>query len=254
MQNRRTTALFILLLVLLNLFVINVVTLAHASSANVNAVVDDKIAVEMILTFENTTLYEEVKANPSFNATTIPQAMKTSLQNRGFLDVVTSYDLGQQLFDDTQESATINFNLGGGSIQSASINRDTMRKIVMLRMQWRKFAFNLTSTLSVNMEEFFGKPLLEWTNTTDAEGRFALSLSSSQSDGAFSQATFSLALPKQAKNVQFSEEGERIFYDMPLSLGDNLVNSPLLILAAFSIIVFLAYTYREIVRIVRQKI
>lgn len=253
MNKRRCILMALLSLIFLfSSFITNVSIInAYASSMDVEAIVDDSISVRFSFMFQNVTLYEEIKNNPNFNVTTIPKALKTSLEARGFLDVQTLYDTSQQLFDDSQHSVTVVFKISGSSIQSASADRLAMKRLYTLRMHWRKFSFNFTDTVKVNLEEVFSQPVFKWENKT-SESRFSLNYLNTQSVGEFHQARFSISLPLGAKNIRFSEDGERIFYELPFSFEDNFINSPLLILAAILFIVFLANLYRAIIKIVKR--
>jgi hypothetical protein len=218
----------------------------------VETTVNDSVSVQFLFIFQNKTLYEKVKNNSNFNVTTIPHALKNSLETRGFFDVQIFYDTSQQLFDDSQYSVKMSFKISGSSIQTVSADRLKMKKTYTLRMHWRKFSFDFTDALRVNLEEIFPQPVSKWENTTTHENRFTLNYSSNQNLGEFSQASFSISLPTQAKNIRFSEDGERIFYELPFPFEDNFINSPLLILAAILFVVFLANLYRTIIKIVKR--
>jgi len=115
-----------------------------------------------------------------------------------------------------------------------------MAKVYHVRTDWRKFQVNLTSGFSLNFTEYFGEPVENWPRinyTLNAKTHPAYYYNFTDSKCYF-------ILPAAATNVQVV--GDVITFELPLSFGDSLLNSPFLILGALLVVVIAFSLYRKV--------
>ena len=229
-----TTLLIVLLIALIT---------PACASVSIQASINQNIHV--VFDFQNidSTIYNETVRQDLFSVSTIPQAIEESLEERDLRDAECIYDPTQGIFEDSTRSIRVEFLLIGSDIIYVTINKTTMNKIYNVRTDWRKFHVNLTDDYVLDFSEYFGKPMAEWefeNKTTPAR--------------YYCNDTFSIdfdplcyfTLPSKAINPHIAEDMDTIVFELPLPLGESLLNSPFLILVALIIVNAVAVLYRKI--------
>ena len=237
MRELATTSLLVVLLVTL-------VTPAYAS-VTIQATIDQNIHV--VFDFQNidSIIYNETIRQHLFNVSTIPRAIEESLEEKDLKNVECIYDPTQEIFDDSTRSIHVDFLLVGSDIIRITINKTTTNKIYNVRTDWRKFHFNLTDNYALDFNEYFGKPMAEWKfeNKTTPVHYYYNHTSSIEFDPICY-----FTLPSRAINPHIAEDGDTLIFELPLSLGESLLNSPFLILVALIMVNVVAVLYRKIRR------
>lgn len=237
MRELATTSLLVVLLVTL-------VTPAYAS-VTIQATMDQNIHV--VFDFQNidSRIYNETIRHHLFDVSTIPRAIEESLEEKDLKNVECIYDPTQEIFDDSTRSIHVEFLLVGSDIISITINKTTTNKIYNVRTDWRKFHVNLTDDYALDFNEYFGKPIAEWEfeNKTTPIHYYYNHTSSIKFDPICY-----FTLPSRAINPHVAEDGDTLIFELPLSLGESLLNSPFLILVALIMVNVVAVLYRKIRR------
>jgi hypothetical protein len=203
------------------------------ASTTVSVQSDAEENVNVVFHLINITDYQSIKNQNLISQSTIPEAIIDQAQTR------INYSAANLSFNDSANSVIASFDLEGPGVLEATLDMDKMAKKFELETGWRKFNLNLT-VVSYNFAEFLDEPVAEWQNQTDDEGRTCFVYSSNDTD-----LSFSFKLPPSAKNVQIAGNKETIIFEIPLSTGDNLLNSPFLILIAVIIGNIIAFLCRK---------
>jgi len=231
-----TTLLLVLLVVMIT---------PSFASVSIQATIDQNIHV--VFNFQNidSTIYNETIRQDSFCVSTIPQAIEESLEERELRNAECIYDPTQEIFEDSTRSIRVEFLLIGSDIIYVMINKTTMNKIYNVRTDWRKFHVNLTDNYVLDFSEYFGKPMTEWEfeNKTTPARYYCNDISSIEFDP-----TCYFTLPSRAINPHIAEDMDTIVFELPLPLGESLLNSPFLILVALIIVNVVAVLYRKVRR------
>jgi len=231
-----TTLLLVLLVVMIT---------PSFASVSIQATIDQNIHV--VFNFQNidSTIYNETIRQDSFCVSTIPQAIEESLEERELRNAECIYDPTQEIFEDSTRSIRVEFLLIGSDIIYVMINKTTMNKIYNVRTDWRKFHVNLTDNYVLDFSEYFGKPMAEWEfeNKTTPARYYCNNTSSIKSDPICY-----FTLPSRAINPHVAEDMDTIVFELPLPVGESLLNSPFLILVALIILNVVAVLYRKVRR------
>lgn len=235
MRELATTSLLVVLLVTL-------VTPAYAS-VTIQATIDQNIHVAFDFQNIDSIIYNETIRQNLFNVSTIPRAIEETLEEKDLKNVECIYDPTQEIFDDSTRSIHVEFLLVGSDIIHITISKTTMNKIYNVRTDWRKFHFNLTDNYALDFNEYFGKPIAEWEfeNKTTSARYYCNHTSSIEFDSICY-----FTLPSRAINPHVAEDGDTLIFELPLSIGESLLNSPFLILVALIIVNVVAVLYRKI--------
>jgi len=237
MRELATTSLLVVLLIIL-------VTPAYAS-VTIQATMDQNIHV--VFDFQNidSIIYNETIRQHLFDVSTIPRTIEESLEEKDLKNVECIYDPTQEIFDNSTRSIHVEFLLVGSDVIRITINRTTTNKIYNVRTDWRKFHFNLTDDYALDFDEYFGKPMAEWEfeNKTTPVHYYYNHTSSIEFDPICY-----FTLPSRAINPHVAEDGDTLIFELPLSLGESLLNSPFLILVALIMVNVVAVLYRKIRR------
>jgi len=229
-----TTLLLVLLVALIT---------PSCASVSIQATIDQNIHV--VFNFQNidSTIYNETIHQDSFGVSTIPRAIEESLEERDLGNAECIYDPTQEISDDSTRSIRVEFLLIGPDIIYVTINKTTMNKIYNVRTDWRKFHVNLTDNYVLDFSEYFGKPMAEWEfeNETTPARYYCNDTSSIEFDPICY-----FTLPSRAINPHIAEDRDTIVFELPLPLGESLLNSPFLILVALIIVNAVAVLYRKI--------
>ncbi len=227
----RAHVLFLLLVVVL-------VTPVHAS-VTTQAIINQDIQV--LFDFRN--ISPDIYGNITITETTIPETIKNSLMQRGLTHV--DYRYAPLDFNSTENSLHVAFILFGSDILNVTVNTKVMTKAYRVRTDWRKFQVNLTNGLSLNFTEYFGEPVERWQEinyTLNAKTHPAYYYNFTDSNTIDPACYF--ILPAAATNVQVAEDV--ITFELPLSFGDSLLNSPFLILGALIVVNIAFFLYRRV--------
>ena len=227
----RVHLLFLLLVVVL-------VTPVHAS-VTTQAIINQDIQV--LFDFRN--ISPDIYGNITITDTTIPETIKNNLMQRGLTHV--DYRYAPLDFNSTENSLHVAFILFGSDILNVTVNTKVMTKAYRVRTDWRKFQVNLTNGLSLNFTEYFGEPVERWQRinyTLNAKTHPAYYYNFTDSNTIDPACYF--ILPAAATNVQVT--GDILTFELPLSFGDSLLNSPFLILGALIVVNIAFFLYRRV--------
>ena len=227
----RAHLLFLLLVVVL-------VTPVHAS-VTTQAIINQDIQV--LFDFRN--ISPDIYGNITITETTIPETIKNNLMQRGLTHV--DYRYAPLDFNSTENSLHVAFILFGSDILNVTVNTKAMTKTYHVRTDWRKFQVNLTDGFSLNFTEYFGEPVERWQ-------RINYTLNAKTHPAYYHNFTYSntidpacyFILPAAATNVQVA--GDILTFELPLSFGDSLLNSPFLILGALIVVNIAFFLYRRV--------
>lgn len=223
------------------LFLLSIVTLitsVHAS-VTVQAIIDQDVHVAFNLENINSTIYWTIKNGQLITESTIPNIILDNLEQQN-LTHVDAYTQPIVFNDPPASSIYVAFSLTGSDILNFTVNTKSMTKIYHVRTDWRKFQVNLTNGFSLNFTEYFGEPVANWQRinyTLNAKTHPAYYYNFTDSKCYF-------ILPAAATNVQVV--GDVITFELPLSFGDSLLNSPFLILGALIVVVIAFSLYRKV--------
>ena len=224
------------------LLMVTFITSVHAS-VTVQAIIDQDIHVAFDLENINSTIYWTIKNGNLINTSTIPNIIlkKLKQQNLTHVDVYTQ----PVVFNNSTSSIYVAFSLTGSDILNFTVNTKAMTKTYHVRTEWRKFQVNLTNGFSLNFNEYFGEPVERWQRinyTLNAKTHPAYYHNFTDSNTIDPACYF--ILPAAATNVQVT--GDILTFELPLSFGDSLLNSPFLILGALIVVIIAFFLYRRV--------
>jgi len=224
------------------LLIVTFITSVHAS-VTVQAIIDQDVHVAFNLENINSTIYWAIKNENLINTSTIPNSIlkKLEQQNLTHVDVYTQ----PIAFNDSESSIYVAFSLTGSDILNFTVNTKAMTRTYHARTEWRKFQVNLTNGFSLDFNEYFGEPVERWQRinyTLNAKTHPAYYYDFTDSN-TFDPACYFI-LPAAATNVQVAED--ILTFELPLSFGDSLLNSPFLILGALIVVIIAFFLYRRV--------
>lgn len=199
----------------------------------VQAGADGKVNLSFEFANVNITAYQLIRNKSLITDSTIPNTIINQTQ------LAINYSSNVS-FDDSTSSISAVIDLYGSGVLNSTLNMNRMTKVFSLRTSWRKFKLNITDGFCYDFVKYFETPIVQWRNYTD-EGRICFV--HSYEDAGLS---FSFKLPKSAKNVHIAEDNETIIFEFSLPKGDNLLNSPFLILIVVVVANIVAFVYRKI--------
>jgi len=240
--NRRNMKKIVCAHLLFLLSIVTFITSVHAS-VTVQTIIDQDVHVAFNLENINSTIYWTIKNGNLINASTIPNIIlkKLEQQNLTHVDVYTQ----PIVFNDSASSIYVAFSLTGSDILNFTVNTKSMTKTYYARTDWRKFQFNLTNGFSLDFNEYFGEPVERWQRinyTLNSKTHPAYYYNFTDSN-TFDPACYFI-LPTAATNVQVA--GDILTFELPLSFGDSLLNSPFLILGALIVVNIAFFVYRKV--------
>lgn len=222
------------------LFLLLTVTFATSVHASVmtQAIINEDIQV--VFDFRN--ISSDIYGNITIADSTIPEIIKNNLLQQGLTNV--DYRYAPLDFNSTENSLRASFILFGSDILNFTVNTKAMAKTYHVRTDWRKFQVSLTNGFSLDFAEYFGKPVDEWQRinyTLNDKTHPAYYYNFTDSENF--DPTCYFVLPAAATQIQVV--GDIITFELPLSFGDSLLNSPFLILAALIVLVIAFFIYRK---------
>lgn len=225
--------------------------LSFGVSMPVKAATEQRIFI--VLDFENidTTVYDAIENNHYlFNITTFPKIFVENLKN--YLSNVTYSSSDAELtFNDSTMSMQATFSLSGSDIINSTVNKETMAKTYEVDTNWRSFEVDIkdengSSIFYLNLA-YFSEPVAQWTETSyTLLGSTRTAYFYEYSNEGVYDATFYFVLPAEATNPQV--DGNTITYELPLALGDVLLNSPFLVMGALIVVTAGSVLHRKIKR------
>ena len=225
------------------LLIVTLITPVHAS-VTVQAIIDQDIHVAFNLENINSTIYWTIKNEQLITESTIPNIILDNLEQQN-LTHVDAYTQPIVFNDPPASSIYMAFSLTGSDVLNITVNTKSMAKVYHVRTDWRKFQVNLTNEFSLDFAKYFGEPLDEWERinyTLNAKTHPAYCYNFTDSD-TFDPTCYFI-LPAAATNVSY--DLNIIIFELPLSFGDSLLNSPLLILGALIVIIIAFFLYRKV--------
>jgi len=240
--NRRNMKKIVCAHLLFLLSIVTFITSVHAS-VTVQAIIDQDIDVAFNLENINSTIYWTIKNGNLINPSTIPNIILENLeeQNLTHVDVYTQ----PIFFNDSESSIYVAFSLTGSDILNFTVNTKSMIKTCHARTDWRKFQVNITNGFSLNFTEYFSEPVERWQRinyTLNAKTHPAYYHIFTDSNTIDTACYF--ILPASGTNVQVT--GDILTFELPLSFGDFLLNSPFLILGPLIVVIIAFFLYRRV--------
>ena len=221
--------------------VIPILILSVVIPANASITTKVKVNDNLFITydFENLDpiLYDQTKANTQFDVSTIPNIIMQNFEKRNQTMLNWSLDPQTDIYDDVNRAIHISFFMGGSDIMSFIVNKTTMKRTHQLSTEWRRFQVNLTSDFTLDFTQHLAKPVAEWQKINATTFYYE-----NRQTGTL-DIFFYLILPSSASNIQV--QGDTIFFDMPFSLEDQLLNSPFLPLAALAVALVIILIYKK---------
>jgi len=232
-----------ILALLFTILILSAVLPVNASIV-INSTIDDSLFTTYEFKNLDQTIYEQAFAQ--LNAETIPKAIVDNLKRTGVTQV--GYGLPPQplAFDNTTRTISASFYLSGTDIISYTVNTTTMKRTYQIRTEWRKLQLNLTTDYSIDFTQSLANPVESWQkiNTTDLQGAIHPTYYYENKQTDTLDTFFYLVLPASASGIQV--QGNLISYEMPPTLGDQLLNSPFTILAALAVALAIILLFRKI--------
>jgi len=197
------------------------------ASITTKAAVDDSLFITYDFENIDPIIYDQIKANPQFNISTIPQTIIKNLEEKN-----------QKLVKwGANQAVHISFFLSGSDIISFTVNETTLKRTYQVKTEWRKFQIDLTGNFSIDFAQRLAQPVAEW------QKKYKTTFYYENSETGALDVFFNLVLPASAERVQV--EGDTVFYDMPPRFEDQLLNSPFLILGAIAVALVIVLIYRK---------
>jgi len=218
-----------------------IIILALFAALPVDATITTEVKIDdnLFVTYDFESLDQQVydQAVNEFKAETIPQAIIENFEHQGRTQV--EYDFGPQplVFDNETRAIHASFFLSGSDIISFTSNRTSMKRTYQVRTDWRKFHLDLTSDFPIEFAQHLATPLEDWQKSNATTFYYE----SEQTDAP--AIAFYLSLPPSASDIRVGND--IIFYDILPNLGDQLLNSPFLILGALAVLLIIALIYRK---------
>lgn len=218
---------------------------ASAFSVTTKSFVDDSLSVTYDFAGFNESLYNQIKNNAQFNASTIPEIIVDNMAKRDLKQVTWGLAPQPTSYNDGNKAVDVSFFLGGSDIVSYSVNRTSINRTYKVTTDWQKFQVSLTSNVSVNFALTLGKTVSEWQriNYTDTFQNVHPAFYYRNNQTSTADVSFYMVLPSAAFDVRV--EGGTVAFQMPAQLGDQLLSSPLLVLAALIIVMVIVLLYRK---------
>jgi hypothetical protein len=218
---------------------------ASSFSATTKSFVDDGLFVTYNFAGFNESVYNQIKNNAQFNASTIPGIIVDTMVKRNLKQVTWGLPPQPILYNDGNRTVDASFFLSGSDIISYSMNQTSINRTYKVTSDWQKFQVSLTSNVSVNFGLAFDKTVSEWQrmNYTDASQNVHPAFYYRSNQTSTADVSFYLVLPSAAFDVRV--EGGTVMFQMPALLGDQLLSSPLLVLAALIIVMVIVLLYRK---------
>jgi hypothetical protein len=219
------------------LFILVTIPLVLAdSSVNLEVTIGESVWVAFRFADIEPSLYNEIKTQGIFNASTIPNAIESRFEQEDLKSARVVYDPYQNIFSEETNSIHVKFVLAGSDVISYALNKTDMTRTFQVRTDWRKFQVNLTHNISIDFNEHFGAPLSEWQLLDNAFEKRSM-----QND---MEMLFRFVLPKKAYDIQTQDD--TIIFKVPLAFEDSLLNSPFLILGAIIAVNIIVLAYRRV--------
>jgi len=233
-----------LVVVYLLLALLATLILPLRASVTIQASIDQNVHVVFDFVNVNSTVYEQIKHEPSLDRSTIPKTIVDNLKQRN-LTHVAYYD-PVLIFNDSDKSIHVTFYLSGLDILNFTFSKVTMAKVYHVRTDWRKFHLNVTTRFSLNFTEYFGTPIAQWQkiNYTGFENKMHPAYYYNYTGPSPFDPRCYFILPTTATNVQAVMD--TIIFEVPPPLEDLLLNSPFLIVGALIVVNIAVFLYRRV--------
>jgi len=215
------------------------------ASITIEVSIDDSLHVSFDFSNLNSTMYNEIQAHPEiFNSTSIPRTIVRNLEKQDLRQVSWRQD-STAIFKGNG-AIRVEFYLEGQDILSFTVNKVTFARTYTVKTNWIKFDVNLTNTFTLNFTTYFAPSISSWqriNHTVNGIVHQAFYYNSTVSTAPFNASCYFI-LPTAATNIRAS--GDTLTFEMPPSLEDRLINSPILILGAVIVANIIAVIYRKV--------
>ncbi len=224
------------------------ITSVHAS-VKIQATINRDIHVVFVLRNVNSTIRNKIISSGSLNASTIPEIIQENFEQQNLTNAEAIFDSTQEIFDNS--TIHIEFYLEGSNIVDFTINKTSLNRVYRVATEWRKFQIDLTEDISLNFTEYFGKPLSSppWQlmNYTDLENETYPAYYGKYTASASFDPEFYFILPKEASQIHI-EGKDTIAFELPPSQGEDVLNSPILVLGGIIVALIFASLYRAVTK------
>jgi hypothetical protein len=211
-------------------------TVLAVSSVSLQATISESVEVVFKIASIEANLYNEIKTQGIFNASTIPKAIEGYFKQKELANAWVVYDPFQNIFDEDANSVQVKFVLAGSDVVSYALNKTEMARTFWVRTDWRRFEVSLTQNFTLDFDEHFGAPLSEWQLSENVFEKKSV-----QDD---MELLFRFVLPENAYGIQ--TEDDIIIFKVALAFEDSLLNSPFLILGAVIAVNIIVLVYRRV--------
>lgn len=220
---------------LLGFLILSTVYPAYAA-VTIKATVGDNVFVTFDIENLDPPVYDQAVAQ--INAETIPKAIVSTLNLIDLKQVQYSFGSDPLVLNGDAKTIESSFFLSGSDVISFEMNRTSMKRSYEVNTSWRKFELSLTSNFTLHFAERLDTAVSDWQKS-NATTFFFESQRANEPD-----MTFYLYLPGSAQSVRV--DGDTVFFEMPSSFGDLLLDSPFLILAALAVALVVVLIYRRL--------
>jgi hypothetical protein len=210
-------------------------TVLADSSVSLQATISESVEVVFRFTNIEANLYNEIKTQGIFNASTIPKAIEKYFEQGGLANAWVVHNPYQNIFGEAN-SFHVKFVLAGFDVVSYALNKTRMARTFWVRTDWRRFRVSLTQNFSLDFDEHFGVPLSEWQLSENVWEKRSIE------DGM--EMLFRFVLPEEAYDIRTQDDV--IVFEVPLAFEDSLLNSPFLILGVVIAVNILVLVYRRV--------
>lgn len=225
---------------------VSLITPIHAS-VTVEGLIGQNIHVVYAIENINSTLYDRIQEQKIFDISTIPQAIETYFEEQNLENAKLDYDSTKEIFNNSTNSIHVELYLSGSDILDSTPNPAAMTKTYNVKTEWRNVHVNLTDDFSLDLAEYFQKPVSEWQliNYT-INGEVYPTYVYNYTEPVTFDPLCHFVLPAKATNIHAIKD--TIIFELPVSLEDNLINSPFLVLGVLIIVNIALFAYRKIRR------
>ena len=195
------------------------------------------VGESLFVTFEFKGLDQEVydQALTQFTAQRIPETIAGNLEEK---NQTVLWGTATLEHDNASRMIRSSFYLGGSGIVGFTVNKTTLKRVYEVKTDWRKFKVNITDSFWVDFASALAAPVAEWQKT-DATTFYYENRNTGTLD-----VIFYLALPASATGVRV--EDDKVLYEMPPLLEDQLLGTPFLVLIALAVALLIVLLYRKV--------
>lgn len=222
------------------------ITPAYASVTMRAIIIDQDVCITFSFKNMNSSIYWTIKNRSLITNWTIPNIIFSALEQRNITHVYCYTGPKPVDFDAQTRTIIVTFCLYGSDILNFTVDTKSMRRTYSFRTDWRKFQFNVMDGISLDFNEYFGKPVEEWTRQDNytLNGKVHSAYYYNFTGSTLLDPLCYFILPADATNVR--AVGDTIIFELSPSFEDSMLNSPFLILGAIIVVIVASSLYRKV--------